>query len=113
MAVLVIAVEPVQTARRADVFAVPAPLLSRRVLVRSGGQGELEIVVLHVGMLLCLSSRRRRVFQEPVEASGEVALEAAGGLAAALPFLDPALDVVDGRSVRSASGNDDLVEGSV
>jgi hypothetical protein len=53
------------------------------------------------------------VLEEPVEVAGEVALEAAGGLAAALPFLDPALDVVDGRSVRSASGNDDLVEGSV
>src|SRR6266496_4298117 len=64
-------------------------------------------------MLLCLSSRQRRVFEEPVEISGEVALEAAGGLAAAFPFLDSALDVVDGRSVCSASGNDDLVECSV
>src|SRR5436189_6366337 len=62
-----------------------------------------------VGMLLCLSSRRRRVFEEAVEVSGEVALEAAGGLAAAFPFLDSTFDVVDGRSVRSASGNDDLV----
>src|SRR6266571_5223152 len=66
-----------------------------------------------VGMLLCLSSRQRRVFEEPVEVSGEVTLEAAGGLAAAFPFLDSTLDVVDGRSVCSASGNDDLVEGSV
>src|SRR6266542_2841675 len=64
-------------------------------------------------MLLCLSSRQRRVFEEPVEISGEVALEAAGGLAAAFPLLDSALDVVDGRSVCSASGDDDLVEWSV
>jgi hypothetical protein len=64
-------------------------------------------------MLLCLSSRQRRVFEESVEVSGEVALEAAGGLAASFSFLDSAFDVVGGRSVRSASGNDDLVEGSV
>ncbi len=48
-----------------------------------------------------------------MEVSGEVALEAAGGLAAAFPFLDSTLDVVDGRLVCSASGNDDLVECSV
>src|SRR3989442_13556462 len=66
-----------------------------------------------VGMLLCLSSRQWRVFEEPVEVSGEVALEAAGGLAAAFPFLDSTLDVVDRRSVHSASGNDDLVKCSV
>src|SRR6266571_7458789 len=59
-------------------------------------------------MLLCLSSRQRRVFEEPVEVSGEVALEAAGGLAASFSFLESAFDVVGGRSVRSASGNDDL-----
>src|SRR5439155_25186671 len=64
-------------------------------------------------MLLCLSSRQWRVFEEPVEVSGEVALEAAGGLAAAFPFLDSTLDVVDRRSVHSASGNDDLVKCSV
>jgi hypothetical protein len=33
-------------------------------------------------MLLCLSSRWWRVLEEPVEVAGEVALEAAGGLAA-------------------------------
>jgi hypothetical protein len=64
-------------------------------------------------MLLCLSSRRWRVLEESVEVAGEVALEAAGGLAAALPFLDPALDVVDGRSVHSPSGDDNLMERAV
>ena len=64
-------------------------------------------------MLLCLSSRQRRVFEEPVEVSGEVALQAAGGLAAAFSFLDSTFDVVDGRSVCSASGDDDLVECAV
>ena len=66
-----------------------------------------------MGMLLCLSSRRWWVLEESVEVAGEVALEAAGGLAAALSFLDSALDVVDGWSVHSASGEDDLVEGAV
>src|SRR5436190_22029903 len=61
-------------------------------------------------MLLCLSSRQGRAFEEPVEVSGEVALQAARGLAAAFPFLDSTLDVVDRRSVRAAAGNDDLVE---
>src|SRR6478735_7341936 len=64
-------------------------------------------------MLLCLSSRQRRVFEESVEVAGEVALEAAGGFAAALSFSDSTLDVVDGRSVCSASGDDDLVECAV
>jgi hypothetical protein len=66
-----------------------------------------------VGMLLCLSSRRWRVFEESVEVAGEVALEAAGGFAAALSFADSPLDVVDGRLVDSASGEDDMVEGPV
>jgi hypothetical protein len=64
-------------------------------------------------MLLCSSSRRWRVFEESVEVAGEVALEAAGGLAAALSFSDSTLDVVDRRLVGSASGEDDLVEGPV
>src|SRR5207237_7549147 len=64
-----------------------------------------------VGMLLCLSSRRWRVFEESVEVAGEVALEAAGGFAAALSFADSLLDVVDCRLVDSASGEDDLVGG--
>src|SRR6266545_3610242 len=81
----------------------------RAMTVGFRGFGELE----PVGMLLCLSSRRGRVFEEPVEVSGEVAFEAAGGLAAAFPFLGSAFDVVDGRSVRAASSNDDLVECSV
>jgi len=53
------------------------------------------------------------VLEESVEVAGEVALEAAGGLAAALSFSKAALDVVDGRSVHSASGEDDLVESAV
>ena len=40
-----------------------------------------------VGMLLCLSSRRWRVFEESVEVAGEVALEAAGCFASGLAFL--------------------------
>ena len=48
-----------------------------------------------------------------VEVAGEVALEAAGGFAAALSFADSPLDVVDCRLVDSASGEDDLVEGPV
>src|SRR6266542_6057752 len=79
----------------------------------AGTSSALATLPRGVGMLLCLSSRQRRVFEEPVEVSGEVALEAAGGLAAAFAFLDSTLDVVDGRSVGSASGNDDLVECSV
>jgi hypothetical protein len=63
-------------------------------------------LLARVVMLLCLSSRQRRVFEEPVEVSGEVALEAAGGFAASFSFLDSAFDVVGGWSVRSASGNE-------
>jgi len=48
---LVIAAELVQTARRADVFAVPASLQVVRVLARGGGERELEIVVLRVGFV--------------------------------------------------------------
>src|SRR5262249_53377746 len=64
-------------------------------------------------MLLCLSSRCRWVLEESVELAGEVAFEAAGCLAAALSFADATLDVVDGRWVDSASGEDDLVECAV
>jgi hypothetical protein len=66
-----------------------------------------------VGMLLCLPSRRWWVFEESVEVAGEVAFEAASGLAAALSFADSALNVVDCWLVDSASGEDDLVEGAV
>src|SRR6266511_3200633 len=44
--VLVIPVEPVQTARRADLCAVSAPCWVVGVLARAGGERELEIVVL-------------------------------------------------------------------
>ena len=64
-------------------------------------------------MLLCLSSRLGRVLEESVEVAGEVALEAAGGFAARLPFLDPTLDEFDCRGVVSAAGDDDLVKSSV
>ena len=60
-----------------------------------------------------MSSRRWRVLEESVEGAGEVALEAAGGLVAALPFAEAALDEVDGWSVHATSGEDDLVEGAV
>jgi hypothetical protein len=53
------------------------------------------------------------VFEEVVEVAGEVALAAAGGLAAALCFAEASFDVVDGWSVDSGSGEDDLVEGAV
>ena len=64
-------------------------------------------------MLLCLSSRSRRVLEEPVEVAGEVALEATGCFASGLPFLGSPVDVVDCRLVPAASGDDDLVEGAV
>ena len=51
-------------------------------------------------MLLCLSSGQwRSVFEESVEAAGEVALEAAVGFASCLAFLDASLDVGDRRGV--------------
>jgi hypothetical protein len=53
------------------------------------------------------------VLEEAVEVAGEVALEATGRLAAALSFAYSAFDVVDGRLVDSAAGEDDLVEGAV
>src|SRR6266511_133049 len=47
-------------------------------------------------MLLCLSSRHwGSVFEEAVEAAGEVALEAAGCFAPCLAFLQPSFDVSD------------------
>src|SRR3954451_10822639 len=56
-------------------------------------------------MLLCLSSRRwRSVLEEPVEVAGEVAFEAAVGLAAGFAFADPAFDVRDRGRMDSASG---------
>ena len=66
-----------------------------------------------VGMLLCLSSRCWWVFEESVEVPGEVALEATRRLPAALSFAHSAFDVVDGRLVDSASGEDDLMQGAV
>jgi hypothetical protein len=64
-------------------------------------------------MLLCLSSHRWRVLEEPVEIAGEVALEAAGRFAAAPSLLGSPVDVVDRRLVQAAAGDDDLVEGAV
>jgi hypothetical protein len=65
-------------------------------------------------MLLCLSSVGwRSVLEEPVEAAGEVAFEAAVGFAACFAFADPVFDVGDRWLVDSTSGHEDLVEGSV
>jgi hypothetical protein len=65
-------------------------------------------------MLLCLSSVRwRSVLEESEESAGEVAFEAADGLAAGLAFADPAFDVGDRGRIDSASGDEDLVEGAV
>src|SRR6266508_833961 len=51
---------------------------------------------LNPEMLLCLSSRHwGSVFEEAVEAAGEVALEAAGCFAPCLAFLQPSFDVSD------------------
>jgi hypothetical protein len=61
-------------------------------------------------MLLCLSSGHRRILEEPVEAAGEVALEAAERFAPALALLDPPVDVGVGWWVHTASGYQDLVE---
>jgi hypothetical protein len=44
------------------------------------------------------------VLEESVEVAGEVALEAAGCLAAALSFADASFDVVDGWSVHFVVG---------
>jgi len=65
-------------------------------------------------MLLCLSSlQRRSVFEEPVEATGEVALETADRFASTLAFLDATVDVGDRLRVCSTSGDEDHVQGSV
>ena len=59
-AVLVIAVEAVQSARRADVFALPLLCGVVRVLARGGNERELEIVVLGLGVPkigFCLQNR--------------------------------------------------------
>src|SRR6266498_584732 len=64
-------------------------------------------------MLLCLSSRKRLVLEQPVEVAGEVALEAAACFAAALAFLDTTVDVGDRWRVRAASGDEDHVQCSV
>ena len=64
-------------------------------------------------MLLCLSSRRRSVFEEAVEVAGEVALEAAVCFASAFTFLEAPLDVGDRCGVRSPSGDEDHVQCTV
>jgi hypothetical protein len=53
------------------------------------------------------------VFEEAVEAAGEVALEAAGCFAAGFAFADSALDVVDRRCMCSFPCEQDQVECSV
>src|SRR6266566_8097166 len=65
-------------------------------------------------MLLCLSSRLwRSVFEEAVEAAGEVALEAAGCFASGFSFLQPSFDVGDGGGVGAFAGDEDHVECAV
>jgi len=65
-------------------------------------------------MLLCLSSVRwGSVLEEPVEAAGEVAFEAAVCFAAGLAFADAPFDVGDRGGVCAASGDEDLLQGPV
>ena len=65
-------------------------------------------------MLLCLSSVGwGSVLEESVEAAGEVAFEAAVGLAACFAFADAAFDVGDRGFVDSSAGDEDLVECAV
>ena len=65
-------------------------------------------------MLLCLSSvHGRSVLEEPVEAAGEVAFEAAVCFSACFAFADPSFDVRDRGFVDSAAGDEDLVHRSV
>ena len=64
-------------------------------------------------MLLCLSSRQWRVLEEPVEASGEVALEQPGGVAPSFSFADAPGDVVLGRWVVLAPMEDHCVQSAV
>src|SRR4051794_7454062 len=65
-------------------------------------------------MLLCLSSVPWcSVLEESEEAAGEVALEAAVGLAPCLAFAEASFGVGDRGLVDSAAGDEDLVECSV
>src|SRR6266545_4037657 len=66
------------------------PSLNIRSWTNDGGLSGGQV------MLLCLSSRHwGSVFEEAVEAAGEVALEAAGCFAPCLAFLQPSFDVSD------------------
>src|SRR6266545_4609152 len=78
--VLVIPVEPVQTARRADLCAVSAPCWVVGVLARAGGERELEIVVLRHQLAIL-----RRGGKRPRYTTADRAL-----LAAASRLLPPA-----------------------
>src|SRR5947209_18860615 len=65
-------------------------------------------------MLLCLSSRDwRSVFEESVEAAGEVALEAAVRFAACFALLYSALDVGDRGGMCAFAGDEDHVQCAV
>jgi hypothetical protein len=107
----------------AFMFKMPASISLETATVYNGNtialmslakqKAEAEVAAVLVGMLLCLSSCCWWALEESVEPAGEVALEAAGRFAAALTFADSAFDVVDGRSVDSASREDDLVQGAV
>ena len=65
-------------------------------------------------MLLCLSSRQWcSVFEESVEAAGEVALEAAVCLASGLALLQTPFDVGDRGGMCAFPGDEDHVQGVV
>jgi hypothetical protein len=65
-------------------------------------------------MLLCLSSRHScSVFEEPVEAACEAALETAVCFASCLAFLRPSLDVGDRGGVWAFAGDEDHVQCAV
>src|SRR6266567_2641479 len=65
-------------------------------------------------MLLCLSSCQwRSVFEEAVEAAGEVALEAAVCFASGLAFLEASFDVGDRGGVCAFACDEDHVQRAV
>ncbi len=65
-------------------------------------------------MLLYLSSGQwRSVFEEAVEAAGEVALEAAACFASGLAFLESAFDVGDRRGMCALPCDEDHVQCTV
>ena len=62
---------------------------------------------------MSVKSRWRSVFEEPVEAAGEVALEAAVCFAPCFAFLEAPFDVGDRGGVCAFAGDEDHVECAV